>query len=423
MLTLALQNIKVRKLRTLLASLSIAIGTASLIIFLGLSDGIRQATFTEIEKQSPLTQITVRPKLEKTNLISMLRNFSDQQIDEKAIAEIKNIDGIKAIYPEIQYSNFSSLEIDLLGMSLVTDTLVFGVPLDFIKNDLKNPEVWKHRQEPYPAIIPKKLLDLYNLTIASSKNLPTISEENLIGKELTLYPNYSTLFPIKNNHGEKVKLEVVGFSDKVNLIGVTLPDNIITELNEKYNPEIPTQILEIFVETEDATQTATIAKEIEELGYSTAYFQKNLNDVEAKFTYLKTSLGMISLIILLTAAIAIISTFLATITERTKEIGLFRALGATKIHIKKLILFEAGIIGLIGSVIGIGFGFISSIFLDKFGLEQLAKTTFLPETLFKITPELITYTIGFGILLAILAAYFPAQKAANINPIEALNRL
>lgn len=422
MFKLALQNMKEKKFRTLLASLSIAIGTASLIVFLGLSDGIKQATFTEIEKGSPLTQITVRPKVEKNSLVSMVRNSA--KIDENIVDEISKIDGAKAVYPEIQYNNFSSLEVDLLGLSMVTDTLVFGVPEEFIANDLENPEVWQRTQEPYPAIIPKKLLDLYNLTIATGKNLPTVSQENLIGKELTLYPNYSTFFPVKEFQDIEVKLEVVGFSDKVSLIGVTIPDHLVEALNQKYSPNKNTHILEIFVEAEDATQTAIIAKKIEEqTNLDTNYFQKNLEDVEAKFTYLKTALGMISLIILLTAAIAIVSTFLATITERTKEIGLFRALGATKNHIQKLILIEGGIIGLIGSLIGVIIGYISSIFLDRLALAQLAKTSFSPETLFKITPGLTIYTIFFGILLTILAAYFPARKAANINPIEALNRL
>ena len=423
LLTLALQNIRERKLRTLLASLSIAIGTASLIIFLGLSNGIEKATFDELEKTSPLTQITVRPNIEKTGVVSFLTKSEEGKLSNESIKQISAIDGIKEIYTEIQFNNFASLEVQLLGMSLITDTMVFGVPKNFIVKDLKSEESWQNDTEPYPALIPRKILDLYNLTVASPQNLPPISEDSLLGKELTLYPNYSTFFPITESKNEKIKLEVVGFSDKINLIGITIPDEVVKNLNKKYTKTTTKKYLEFFVETSDASLTPKVAEEIEKLGYSTYYFQKNLKDVEAKFTYLKNSLGIISLIILLTSAIAIISTFLATVAERTKEIGLFRALGATKNHIKKLILIEAGLTGLFGSLIGASTSFIASFFIDHFAIAQFKQTTFSPETLFEISPNLIIFSILFGTLLSIVSAYIPARKAAGISPIEALNRL
>lgn len=420
---LALQTIKEKKFRTLLASLSITIGTASLIVFLGLSNGIQRATFSEIEKKSPLTQITVHQNIEKTGVISLLSHSEKGKLTPETLKEISKIKGVKVIHPEVQFQNFASLEIPVFGMTLATETMVFGVPVDFIKNDLKSPDIWDKTAEPYPTIIPRKILDLYNLAVAGPQNLPALSEEILIGQNLTFLPNYSSFFPQGSDKTEAIQLQVVGFSDKVNLIGITLPYQLVEEFNQKYVPNSSTTYLELFVETENATETANVAKEIEELGYTTSYFQKNLRDVDAKFTYLKTSLGIISLIILLTAAIAIISTFLATIAERTKEIGLFRAIGASKNHIKKLILIEAGIIGILGSSIGILVGLISSKIIDQIGLKQLESTTFDPVTLFNITPALILQALVFGTLLSILAAYIPAQKAAGISPMEALKRL
>lgn len=448
--TLALKIIREKKFRTLLASLSIAIGTASLIVFLGLSNGIQQATFSEIEKKSPLTQITVRPKIEKTGVISLLSNSTNGKLTSESLEEIAEIKGVKVIHPEIQFQNFASLEIPIFGMTLATETMVFGVPGDLIANDLQSPEIWDQTVEPYPALIPRKILDLYNLAVAGPQNLPALSEEALIGQHLTFLPNYSSFFPDSNDKTETIRLKVAGFSDRVNLIGVTLPYKIVEEFNRKYgksdetgsgptdepaknatnptsadnsSPAPPTNFLELFVETENAADTASIAGEIEKLGYSTFYFQKNLQDVDAKFAYLRTSLGMISLIILLTAAIAIVSTFLATIAERTKEIGLFRALGATKNQIKKLILMEAGIIGILGSGMGIILGLIASKIIDRIGLKQLESTTFDPVTLFNVTPTLILNALVFGTLLSILAAYIPARQAAEISPIDALKRL
>ena len=176
----------------------------------------------------------------------------------------------------------------MLGFNLITDTLVFGLPYEFIKDDIKTEKsIWKKQSKPYPTLIPRQLLNLYNTTIASSKNLPTLSEENLIGKILTLYPDYSTFFPIYNDKKNKIEIEVVGFSDKINLIGVTLPYEIIEELNNYQS-----MITKIFVETNDASITTKVAEKIEEIGYETTYFQKNLEDVN-KINYLNYSLAII----------------------------------------------------------------------------------------------------------------------------------
>ncbi len=417
---LALQNIKEKKLRTFLASLSIAIGTASLILFLGLSSGIKHASFEELERKNPLTQIIVRPNIEDAGLISFISKSEEGDLTPKTLETISKLKGVKMVHPEIQFNNFASLEASLLGFSLVTDSMIFGVPMEFIEDEIKSPELWNTNEEPYPALIPRKLLDLYNMAVAYPQGLPTISEESLFGKELTLYPNYSTFFPGMNDKKNSIKLEVIGFSDKINLLGATLPFHIVEDLNKTYASTETNKYLELFVITQEAALTSQVAQEIEKLGFNTQYFQKNIQEVEAKFQYLSISLGIISLIIIITAAIAIISTFLATIAERTKEIGLFRALGATKSHIKKLILLEAGIIGLLGSLAGAIIGILSSVLVDQIGLKQLEKAAFTPATLFSITPHLILTTLIFGTLLSIISAYFPAQKASKINPIKAL---
>lgn len=419
--TLALQNIKQKKFRTFLASFSITIGTTSLILFLGLSNGIQQATFQEIEKQSPLTQITVRPNIEGAGIVSFLTQSNEEKISEEDIQTISEIPNISVIHPEIQFNNFASVEAELLGFTLMSDAMIFGVPTGFIENDIPNLETWDKTEEPYPVLIPRRILDLYNLAIAAPRGIPTISENALLGRKLILYPSYSTFFPGSKTITDAIELEVVGFSDKINLLGVTLPTQIVETLNTSYADE-GRIILELFVQVDNATQTKEVAEKIEALGFSTEYYQKNLQEVEAKFAYLTISLATISFIILLTAAIAIISTFLATVAERTKEIGLFRALGATKKQIKRLILLEAGIIGLFGSTIGILLGIGGSKIVDKVGLEQLAQTTLTPETLFRIDAQLILSTLFFGTILSILAAYLPAKKASNINPIEALSK-
>jgi len=425
LLNLSLQNIKERKFRSILGIISIAIGVASIVVFLGLSNGIKTATFKEMEKGSPLTQITVHPNTNKSGVVSLLNTSGGNRLGKSAIENISKISGVKKVYPEIQFNEFASLEAGILGFSFITDSMLFGIPEEFLQNDI--PECtnvpcakWNVNSPPYPAIIPRKLLDMYNFALAIPQGLPLLNEKNLIGKKIMLYPKYSTFFPEASNKTDEIELQVVGFSDKVNLIGATLPYEFVQELNKKYASNSEDQYLELFVETESPDLTADIAKQIETLGYSANYLQKNLQEVEAKFKYLSISLGIISLIILISSTIAIMSTFLAVAMERKREIGLLRAVGATKLHIRMLILYEAGIIGIAGSILGIIIGKLGSIVFDHFAISQLSNTTFNPDSLFNITPSLIGIALIFGTLLSILSAYLPAKKASDINPFEAL---
>jgi len=421
MISIALRSIIAHRSRTLLSILSITIGVASIFLFVSLINGINKASTEATAKENPLNQIIVRPKLDKTGLVSFLTKSEKGKLTDKTIEDIKKINGIKNIYPEIQFGNFASVEVQLVGIGVLTDSMIFGVPYDFIKDEIPNKATWESTEEPYPAILPRKILELYNLSVASPQGLPLVAEKDLIGKEMIFYPRYSTFFASgENSKSDKVMLKIVGFSDKASLLGPTIPIEALNTLNRYYAPSGNNSYTELFVETSDQNKTTQIAQEIENLELSTQYFTKDMKEVQAKISYLSIGLGLISLIIILLSAIAIIGTFLSQIAERRKQLGLLRALGATRNQIKLLIMFEAGFIGLFGSILGIAAGILTSIIFDKYVTVELKNTILLPDTLFSITPEIIIATLGFGICLSIFAAYIPANAASKIDPITAL---
>lgn len=418
LINLALKNIKEKKAQIILAIISLSIASASLMLFMGLDAGIQNVTFDELEKSSPLTQITVRPPATKNSLISLLS--SDRKgITQEEIDEISNIHGIKKIYPQTHFKSIASVEIDALGLNFASDAMVFGIEKGFIENDIPKDESWQSTSEPYPVILPSRILELYNLSIAPAQGLPTFNEEQLIGRELTLFPEYSSFFPSLGDRSKRITLKIAGFSDKVNLAGITLPFEVVKSLNEKL--DTPDQgYLEIYVESENATQTTDIAAKIEALGYRTAYFQKNAKDVQAKLAYLSIVIGIISFIIFTITGVAIASTFLTRVSEKTKELGLFRALGASKSQIRQLILIESITVGIIGSFFGIILALISKVLLSYFLISKFADFSTLQGDLISTSPILIIQTIFFTTLLTIIASYIPARKASNISPLEAI---
>lgn len=421
LLKLALKNIREEKFPFILGLISITIASTTLLLFLGISSSIKNTTFAQLEKSNPLSQITIHKTGKKSSLTSFFLGLNNQKITPAEIAEIKKITGVKRVFAEINYTSVASVEINALGLDLISDSMIFGLETDFIKESLAESAVEKWQnpdREPYPVLIPRRILELYNLTLAPSQNLPQIDEKKLIGKEITLYPNFSSFFPDKGGKEKSLKLEIAGFSDTINLGGITLPAKTVTELNEKFGEKFG-GYLQVYVIAQSPEKTVEIAKELEKKGYQTQYFQKNFRDIEAKINYLSITLGLIAGIIFLLAGLAVIGIFLARISEKTKEFGLYYILGADKRQVKTLILSESFIMGFLGSIMAI----LLNIILQKIFLQIIENDPALESISSNIIffpAQNIFLTIFFTLTLTLLASYIPAHKAANTSAISAL---
>jgi putative ABC transport system permease protein len=130
------------------------------------------------------------------------------------------------------------------------------------------------------------------------------------------------------------------------------------------------------------------------------------SSVTGTFTALLSGIAAISLIV---GGIGIMNIMLVTVTERTREIGLRKALGAKKKNIIAQFLIESIILTFVGGIIGMGIGILASFIISK--------VISLP---FTISLGSIALAIGVSGAIGILFGWYPAQKAANLQPIEAL---
>ena len=134
-----------------------------------------------------------------------------------------------------------------------------------------------------------------------------------------------------------------------------------------------------------------------------------LNILNDNLKYVKTASTIIGIITLIGAAIALMNIMLVSVTERTKEIGTRKALGATSKNILNQFLIEAILIcqigGVFGIIIGILIGNITSILLES---------TFIIPWIWIIFGLIICYIVG------LISGIYPAIKASKLNPIEAL---
>lgn len=131
-----------------------------------------------------------------------------------------------------------------------------------------------------------------------------------------------------------------------------------------------------------------------------------MNQVTQTFTLFLASIAGISLLV---GGIGIMNMMLTTVTERTREIGLRRALGATRADISSQFLAEAMLLTLLGGAIGIAFGWSIS-----FGVSRFANIAT------RVSGNSVALAVGIAAATGLLFGFYPARRAANLNPIEAL---
>jgi putative ABC transport system permease protein len=129
---------------------------------------------------------------------------------------------------------------------------------------------------------------------------------------------------------------------------------------------------------------------------------------------LRLFLAAMAAISLLVGGIGIMNIMLVTVAERTREIGLRKAVGATHNNIRNQFLLESGIVTLIGGIIGIVIGSMLA-YLIALGARYAGYTWE-----FIISPTSILLAVGVSVAVGVIFGYYPARKAARLNPIEAL---
>jgi ABC-type lipoprotein release transport system permease subunit len=171
---------------------------------------------------------------------------------------------------------------------------------------------------------------------------------------------------------------------------------------------------------EPGTSYRSVMDSIEALGFRAHSFAADFADMQRFFRYFDMALGMIGAVALLTAALGIINTLVMSIIERRKEIGILKALGADDRDIRIQFLFESGLIGVIGSVCGIVFGWIVSRIASAVAQRIMAAENIPAVDLFYLPPWVIVTAFIFGFAVSILAGLYPAARAARVDPVETL---
>jgi hypothetical protein len=177
----------------------------------------------------------------------------------------------------------------------------------------------------------------------------------------------------------------------------------------------------LYLSVDEKRNVEAVADQVERtdnLGAATGLQQiKEQNDA---FTIIGAVLGGIGGIALLVAAIGVINTMVMATLERTREIGIMRALGATKRTIKRLFTVEAAFLGFLGGVVGVALSFAAMVGLNQIINNQLEDSGVTARDVMEVPIGLALIVIAGTTLIGVIAGRLPARRAANLDPVEAL---
>ena len=386
---LSWQNIKSNKMRTFLTTLGIIIGVTAVIAMITIVNGVIDTFMGEF---SSLGAGTLNVSAMGTPL---KRGLSDNDI--KTIRELDNVAGLT---PKVSISTAASKDGVLLEHASLT-----GVSEDYYMQNNKlvtygrgisNSDV---QNEAYVCVIDQDMAD----------NL--FPGENPLGKKVALSGVSFTVIGLEGK-SDDLMAAMSGFGSKIDG-SATIPYTTakkITGVNKVTS-------LEIYIANTDFSDQ--LIKDVENVlyqsfnqrddGYSVFSMDSLLDTMDKMLRTMTYMLAGIASIALLVGGIGIMNMMLVSVSERTKEIGLRKAMGATPGRIQLQFLIEAIVLSLLGGAIGVGLGLTISYVVAA-----------LLDTPFVFSAQAVALGVGFSTAVGIIFGWMPAKKASQLSPIDAL---
>jgi putative ABC transport system permease protein len=174
------------------------------------------------------------------------------------------------------------------------------------------------------------------------------------------------------------------------------------------------------VRTDSPANVPTLQQTVAGMGFETF----SLLDITARlrqvFAILDLLLGIFGSLALAVASLGIVNTLVMAILERRREIGVFKALGASDRDVRQLFFAEAGVMGLAGGVMGVVFGWGIGRAI-QFGTDAYLRQMEIPsENIWSVPWWLAAGGIAFALLVSLAAGMYPATRAAKLDPVQAL---
>jgi hypothetical protein len=263
------------------------------------------------------------------------------------------------------------------------------------------------------------MVELYNGAFRRAYRLPKVNPKALIGLGLDVSFGASSLRP----SGRRVirnRIILVGFSDAAIPLGITMPLGFVRRLNAELGPAGAAEgFHSTVIELESGDAASRVIEEVERMGL-------DVRDGGARraaffMTVLLSAVSLVGIIILSISALHVMHVFALLVMIRRREIGVMRAVGASRGDVRLLLMTEAAVVGLISGVIGLIGAVVLAWSADRTLAGGLPDFPFKPESFFSFEPWLIAAALGLAVISCVLGALAPSMRATGPDPAEVLS--
>lgn len=445
LLSLIFDNLGRRKARVALTAVGVVIGTAAVVVLVSLAIGLQRSATERLVGIGDLTQISVQPTygsmgpggpggpggpqpmmVQKSSAMAGGSGNSPNQklLTDNSLGELAALPGVVAVVPKdnagglIKYQRLESYgsvmgvgvsDLKALGLTakegvtqLSKGSVVIGA---MVAQSFYDPRWRPGMEQPKPPDLMganlKLILSKWTQdNVEIRKSVPI----NVVGvlAETRGQPDYTIFVTME---------ECTSFNE-------WMRGSRISRSRDGYQ--------EVTVKVDDIGNVLEISDQIKALGYQAYTPQSFVQGINSFYLILQVIFGGVGAIALLVAAIGIANTMAMAILERTREIGLMKAIGATNRDVLSVFLGEAAGIGLIGGIGGILLGWSAGQVINVLALAYLAGQAaqtggMPPPTMAVYTPPwLPVFALIFATLIGLLSGLYPALRAATLIPVNAL---
>ncbi|MGE5617777.1 MAG: ABC transporter permease [Sphingomonadaceae bacterium] len=380
--TISLNNLRRRRGKALLLVLGLAVGIATVVSMLAITAALQADTERKIDQYG--ANILVVPRSDDLSLsyggVAVGVSYATQELTSEEVAAIRTIQNAE---------NISTVAPKLLGAVEVGETRALLVGVVF-PEELKMKRWWSLQGKP-PAGSDQLIL---GQDVAHRLKAAPGSTLQILGRPFTVA---AVLSPIGNQEDALifadlgVVQDLLGKPGKISLVEVsalcsTCPiEEIVAQIGDRLPRAKVTALAQAMKSREQTVEQLT--------NFSLA----------------------VSAVVLLVGGLVVLTTMMSSVNERTREIGVFRAVGFRKSHVARIILMEALLLSLLSGLLGWVVGTLGSSLVA----EQVARL----EVAVTWDPMLAVYAVGLALLVGLAGSLYPALRASALDPTEALRSI
>jgi len=435
-------NLRKKKLRTFLTTFGVVIGIGALVSMLSFGKGVQKNITDQFVELDLFNYISVYSGTEAPRgpsphrpSVPTQQSEAPQVITDEIISKISQMEGVEFVFPEVRFpaslrfreeDSFSLVQV-LPAQTCQSGLMKLRAGVPYSDDDANSVIISDTMLRRLNVTDPESVLGETIEVATVNFNLTRFLAENVLSRQPPERLPFSS---------ESYTFTIVGVAERMGFGGPTplrsevyIPPGPAAKMKKISMVSIwdffqPTGSDEgysvINIKLSSVKYVDPVKAQVEQMGFETFALIDQLEEIKTGFLFMDMFLIAVGMIAIVVASLGIINTMVMSILERYKEIGIMKAVGASDSDVKRIFFFEAGVIGFLGGVLGLGLGYSVSMIINRVVNYFLAQQGVPYINYFSYPWWLCLGAIAFAIFVSLAAGIYPTLRAAGVDPVIAL---